>query len=533
MSCKYAVYDSVKKKWLPFVTGYDKNNNNNGYAGNIGTPITGFTCADDVNNDLAYEVGLLGGNWLGEVDGCNESDAHNGFAGASSLNKQIDRIRIRSKSGKKVTYAVNCQGKGWLPSVTGSDRNDSKNGYAGNKGQAITAVMLCVGENPGPYVPSGNSPLVTHVNISPFSNPRNHKIDKITIHHMACNITVERCGQIFANPTRNGSSNYGVDAYGHVGLYVEEKNRAWTSSNRENDMRAVTIEVANDGGAPNWHVSDTAYNTLLNLVEDICRRNGIKQLNYTGDRNGNLTRHNMFSATLCPGPYLQSRFPDIATEINRRLSTPIQQKPQEPVVEQPTPTDPTPQPTTPPQENPAPSNPVIGGIENGTPPADAMKTSKPGDVNGDEYLDEKDLELLKEYLANLNEETGKSTVKVHTGADVNEDGKIDNKDVVALKNKLNEQIIPGDINGDGKITEEDLQLLKEYLANYDDETGKSTVTIHKENADLNGDGEINNKDVVVLKKLLQAETEAEEGLDNVFVRVVKALWNTIKNAFNK
>ena len=166
-----------------------------------------------------------------------------------------------------------------------------------------------------------NSALVTYTCLSPNCNkPRNHVIDKITIHHMACNITVERCGEIFMNPKKEGSSNYGVDGYGHVGLYVEEANRAWTSGSPSNDNRAVTIEVANDGGAPDWHVSDTAYNKMLDLVEDICRRNGIERLNFTGDATGNLTLHKYFQATGCPGPYLESRMPEIAAEINRRLT---------------------------------------------------------------------------------------------------------------------------------------------------------------------------------------------------------------------
>lgn len=56
------------------------------------------------------------------------------------------------------------------------------------------------------------------------------------------------------------------------------------------------------------------------MCVDICKRNGIKQLNYTGDSSGNLTRHNMFAATSCPGPYLQSKFPYIASEVNKRLN---------------------------------------------------------------------------------------------------------------------------------------------------------------------------------------------------------------------
>ena len=166
-----------------------------------------------------------------------------------------------------------------------------------------------------------NSSLVSYTRISPNSNnPRNNKIKKITIHHMAGNLSVETCGNVFASKSRQASSNYGVGSDGRIGLYVEEKNRSWCSSNATNDHQAVTIEVANDGGAPDWHVSDKALAATIDLCVDICKRNGIAQLNYTGDKNGNLTEHNYFAATACPGPYLKSKLPYIAQEVNKRLT---------------------------------------------------------------------------------------------------------------------------------------------------------------------------------------------------------------------
>lgn len=166
-----------------------------------------------------------------------------------------------------------------------------------------------------------NSKLVNYTRLSPNCNkPRNHRIDKITIHHMAGNLTVEQCGAVFAPTSRQASSNYGIGSDGRVGMYVEECNRSWCSSNAENDHRAVTIEVANDGGAPDWHVSDNALSKLIELCADICKRNGISKLNYTGDKTGNLTMHKWFAATGCPGPYLESKFPYIAEQVNKRLS---------------------------------------------------------------------------------------------------------------------------------------------------------------------------------------------------------------------
>ncbi len=164
-----------------------------------------------------------------------------------------------------------------------------------------------------------NSSLVVYTKLSPHCNkPRRDKIRKITIHHTAGKASLEGLGAEFTS-TREVSSNYGVDSLGRVGMYVEECNRAWTSSSPENDHQAITIEVSNDGGSPNWHVSDAALEATINLCVDICKRNNIEKLIFTGDKSGNLTMHKYFAATGCPGPYLESKFPYIANEVNRRL----------------------------------------------------------------------------------------------------------------------------------------------------------------------------------------------------------------------
>ncbi len=165
-----------------------------------------------------------------------------------------------------------------------------------------------------------NSKLISYIRRSPNCNkPRNHPIDTITIHHMAGNLSIESCGALFAKSARQASSNYGIGSDGRVGLYVDEENRSWCSGSRENDHRAVTIEVANDKLGGEWHVSDKALETLIELCADICRRNGIAALRYTGNKSGNLTLHKWFQATNCPGPYLESKLPYIAAEVNRLL----------------------------------------------------------------------------------------------------------------------------------------------------------------------------------------------------------------------
>ena len=164
-----------------------------------------------------------------------------------------------------------------------------------------------------------NSNLADIVMLSPNSSPRTAKIDTITIHHMATVSSSEACAASFLPTSRNASANYCIGNAGDDALSVDESRRSYCSSNRDNDNRAITIEVSNSERGGDWPVSDAALNKLLDLCEDICRRNGIERLNYTGDLSGNMTLHKWFASTACPGPYLESKMPWIAEEVNRRL----------------------------------------------------------------------------------------------------------------------------------------------------------------------------------------------------------------------
>ena len=172
-----------------------------------------------------------------------------------------------------------------------------------------------------------NSALISYTKLSPHhSGLRNHEIDTISIHCMAGNLSVETCGNVFMN--KKASSNYGIGSDGRIALYVEEKNRSWCTSSSSNDNRAVTIEVANDGGAPDWHVSDKAMAALIQLCADICKRNNIKELKWEGNKNligqvdkQNMTVHRWFAAKACPGNYLYNKHGYIATEVNKILGS--------------------------------------------------------------------------------------------------------------------------------------------------------------------------------------------------------------------
>lgn len=179
----------------------------------------------------------------------------------------------------------------------------------------------------GVMMKMSNSALVNYTKISPNrTSPRKNKIDTITIHCVVGQCSVETLGAIFAPSSRQASSNYGVGYDGRFGMYCEEKDRSWCSSSAANDNRAITIEVASDTTEP-YAVNDKAYAALLDLVTDICRRNGIKKLVWSTKKservnhlNGcNLTVHRDYANKSCPGNYLYERQGAIAAEVNKRL----------------------------------------------------------------------------------------------------------------------------------------------------------------------------------------------------------------------
>lgn len=147
-----------------------------------------------------------------------------------------------------------------------------------------------------------NSLLVSKTRISPNrTSPRNQPITKITPHHMAGVCSIEQFGDIVANPSRQMSANYGIGNDGRIILTCPEGDRSWCSSSPWNDHRAVTIEVSNSayGDASGWPISDAAYKSLIALCVDICKRNNIPKLVFTGDTSGSLTFHYMYAATAC------------------------------------------------------------------------------------------------------------------------------------------------------------------------------------------------------------------------------------------
>ena len=182
-----------------------------------------------------------------------------------------------------------------------------------------------------------NSPLVSYTKLSPnHSGQRTHSIDRITPHCVVGQATAERIAEIFTPTSREASCNYGIGYDGRISLVVEEKNRSWCSSNRANDQRAITIEVASDSTHP-YAFKDAAYAALIQLCIDICKRNGKKKLLWLGGKGSTakdkaacedynpaademiLTAHRFYANKSCPGDWMYARLGDLAAKVTATL----------------------------------------------------------------------------------------------------------------------------------------------------------------------------------------------------------------------
>lgn len=170
-----------------------------------------------------------------------------------------------------------------------------------------------------------NSSLVEYINRTKKFSQRNDRISKITIHHSASVDSAKGIADYFAHTDRLASANYCIGVKGDIALSVDEEHRAWTSKSRENDSKAVTIEVSNSKASGNYPISDDTYESLIALCADICQRNGIQSVYYNGTQYGVLTEHRMFAATQCPGEYIHNLLKSgkIAKDINARINAGI------------------------------------------------------------------------------------------------------------------------------------------------------------------------------------------------------------------
>lgn len=112
--------------------------------------------------------------------------------------------------------------------------------------------------------------------------------------------------------------HYYIGFDGLIVAGLEETSVSRVSNCSDNDEQAITILVSNSDVNYKWPVSDASLAALFDLLEDISRRYDLS-LMYTGNKEGSITTHCMFTGTLCPGPYLLSKLREMSFMLDNKL----------------------------------------------------------------------------------------------------------------------------------------------------------------------------------------------------------------------
>lgn len=181
------------------------------------------------------------------------------------------------------------------------------------------------------------SPLATYTHYSPnCTKPRQGTIKGVAIHCTAGgrNLPAKSFADMARfsqrDPKNGASCHYVIGGDGSIAQVCKEENRAWCTSNPI-DHYLITIEVASDANNP-CNVNMRAISALLDLLTDICKRNGIKKMLWEGKKSlmwqwdkQNMVVHRWTAEKSCPGDYLYSLHGCIASAVNKRLSQETQE----------------------------------------------------------------------------------------------------------------------------------------------------------------------------------------------------------------
>jgi hypothetical protein len=168
-----------------------------------------------------------------------------------------------------------------------------------------------------------------HVTLSP-----NYKKTSVTIHH---NAGINTFQQILDGwKTQPSSAHFDVDAEGDVAQYVETDKYAWAVGSTAGNQSSISIEQCNSGIGGNWPVSETTWKASARLAAWLF-------VHEIGEppTSSNLHPHHYWSATACPGPYMDGIWSEYLAEVQAQYAVfagkPTTPPPSEPG--QPVPTD--------------------------------------------------------------------------------------------------------------------------------------------------------------------------------------------------
>ena len=155
-------------------------------------------------------------------------------------------------------------------------------------------------------------------------------------HCIAGNPTAEAQAVAFQNPNRGASSHYVIDSKGVIVQCVPEDCRAWTTGGDLNvkgltgaqmDHESITMEIANCAVGEPWPMTAEAINSLVLLIVDICKRNGIPSVKWTGNKfdagtdKQNVAAHRWFARKSCPGNFLYNNMKAVCDTVNYYLAS--------------------------------------------------------------------------------------------------------------------------------------------------------------------------------------------------------------------
>ena len=120
---------------------YDEVKGLSNIAGRAKQAISGVAVKVSEGN-LRYRVHLLNGNWLPWVDGYDIEDDINGYAGIKG--KVIDGLQVEFEGvgDYKATYRVRKQGAGFFDWQHNTEKDSSQDGYAGVMGAKIDGLQI-------------------------------------------------------------------------------------------------------------------------------------------------------------------------------------------------------------------------------------------------------------------------------------------------------------------------------------------------------------------------------------------------------
>lgn len=155
-------------------------------------------------------------------------------------------------------------------------------------------------------------------------------------HCTAGNSSAESTARYFQQNKVKASAHYIIDSKGVIVQNVPEDCRAWTTGGDLNvngltgsmmDHEAITFEIANCSLGGDWPMSAEAINSLVLLMVDICRRNGIPCLKWSGNKllagtpQQNVAVHRWFARKACPGNFLYNNMSTVVDTVNFYLAT--------------------------------------------------------------------------------------------------------------------------------------------------------------------------------------------------------------------